>query len=192
MSSRRAAAVGALGLPSHATTESVRDTRVYSRGAELGLGSERSVIGMSGTVGRQGLVADVVEGRGRRGRGHDGRLVGIPCRSVRRRGPVLRILILFGLARVLAPKLYKDGVSNAPRGYNQGQLTTLAPKRFIFEDNSFSSVGRREAPSSTLLRTEAHCRWAGCSGTGEGSDCRLDSRPHAKRSPLGELVELRC
>jgi hypothetical protein len=158
MSSRRAAAVGALGLASHATTESVRDTRGHSRGADLGLGGERGVIGMGGTVGRQGLVANVVEGRSRRGRSHDGRLVGIPCRSVRRRGPVLGILILFRLARVLAPELYKGSVSHAAQGYDQGRPTTLAPKRFIFEDNSFSSVGRREAPSSTLLRTEAHCR----------------------------------
>ncbi len=148
----RAAAVGALGLASHAAApESVGDAGGGARVAKLGLGGERGVIGMGGVVGRQRLVAGIVQGRGGGRRCQDGRLSGIPCGSVRRRCSVLRILILLGgLARILTSRELFPSPRSAPvpRGAEGGigerggsRLTTLAPKRFIFEDNSFSSVG---------------------------------------------------
>jgi hypothetical protein len=60
--------------------------------------------------------------------------------------------------------------------YGQG-LTTLAPKRFILEDNSFSSVGRLEAPSSNCREPKRTFGTAGYLDGWENRDQIADSGP---------------
>jgi hypothetical protein len=94
----------AVGTLARLSRESVYAS-VRASVAELALGGERGVIGMGGVVGRQRLVADIIQGRGGGGRSQNGRLVGISGGRVRGRCSVLVILVLLGgLAGVLAPR----------------------------------------------------------------------------------------
>lgn len=66
MPGRSAATVGPLALPPYAATEPVGHAR-SARSAQLTLGSQSGMVTVDGAVGRQRLIADVVQGR--RGRG---------------------------------------------------------------------------------------------------------------------------
>jgi len=63
MSSRRVATIGALGRTAD-TVEPVWHTRILASVAKLGLRTEDGihVVSMSCTVGRQGLVTNIVQG----------------------------------------------------------------------------------------------------------------------------------
>lgn len=71
-----------------------------------GRGLVRGAVLSRSTIGRQGLVADIIQGRGRRGGRESRGLVGIVAgaHGRGRGGAVFGVLILLGLARVPAAR----------------------------------------------------------------------------------------